>query len=173
MNERRAAQSDNAFLKPGTIEFDGSGGVDCTIRNISPDGATLDVASPIGIPHEITLNIASSHEMSELSYRLAQGKTDRRGLRPLERAEEFHDRPNKNSLFQVQQVFQREGTTTHGNGYQVQCPHCMNLITFDSSSEDPNIRRPLKAARDFRIAAEEAITLARMAAQGPKRDPVY
>jgi hypothetical protein len=59
------------------------------------------------------------------------------------------------------------------NGYQVQCPHCMNLITFDSSSEDPNIRRPLKAARDFRIAAEEAIVLARMAAQAPKRDPVF
>jgi DNA-directed RNA polymerase subunit RPC12/RpoP len=58
------------------------------------------------------------------------------------------------------------------NGYQVQCPNCMNLITFDSSSEDPNIRRPLKAARDFRIAAEEAIVLARMAAQAPKRDPV-
>ena len=59
------------------------------------------------------------------------------------------------------------------NGYQVQCPHCMKLITFDSSSEDPNIRRPLKAARDFRIAAEEAIVLARMANQAPKRDPVY
>jgi DNA-directed RNA polymerase subunit RPC12/RpoP len=58
------------------------------------------------------------------------------------------------------------------NGYQVQCPNCMKLITFDSSSEDPNIRRPLKAARDFRIAAEEAIVLARMAAQAPKRDPV-
>jgi DNA-directed RNA polymerase subunit RPC12/RpoP len=58
-------------------------------------------------------------------------------------------------------------------GYQVQCPHCMKLITFDSSSEDPNIRRPLKAARDFRRAAEDAIVLARMAAQEPKRDPVY
>jgi DNA-directed RNA polymerase subunit RPC12/RpoP len=58
-------------------------------------------------------------------------------------------------------------------GYQVQCPHCMKLITFDSSSEDPNIRRPLKAARDFRIAAEDAIVLARMAAQGQKRDPVF
>jgi hypothetical protein len=58
-------------------------------------------------------------------------------------------------------------------GYQVQCPHCMKLITFDSSSEDPNIRRPLKAARDLRIAAEEAIVLARMAAQAPKRDPVF
>jgi DNA-directed RNA polymerase subunit RPC12/RpoP len=58
-------------------------------------------------------------------------------------------------------------------GYQVQCPHCMRLITFDSSSEDPNIRRPLKAARDFRIAAEDAIVQARMAAQGQKRDPVF
>jgi DNA-directed RNA polymerase subunit RPC12/RpoP len=58
------------------------------------------------------------------------------------------------------------------NGYQVQCPNCMKLITFDSSSEDPNIRRPLKAARDFRIAVEEAIVLARMATQAPKRDPV-
>lgn len=49
------------------------------------------------------------------------------------------------------------------NGYQMQCPHCMKLITFDSGSEDPNIRRPLKAARDFRFAAEEALVLARQA----------
>jgi hypothetical protein len=49
----------------------------------------------------------------------------------------------------------------------------MKLITFDTSSEDPNIRRPMKAARDFRIAAEVAIVEARMAAQAPKRDPVY
>ena len=58
-------------------------------------------------------------------------------------------------------------------GYQTQCPNCMRLITFDSSSEDPNVRRPLKAARDFRIAAEEALVLTRMAAQSPKRGPVY
>ena len=58
------------------------------------------------------------------------------------------------------------------DGYQMQCPQCMKLITFDSSSEDANIRRPLKAARDFRIAAEEAIVLARMAAQALKRDPI-
>ena len=55
-------------------------------------------------------------------------------------------------------------------GHQMQCPHCMRLITFDSSSEDPNIRRPLKAARDFRIAAETAVVLAGMAAQAAKRD---
>jgi hypothetical protein len=49
----------------------------------------------------------------------------------------------------------------------------MKLITFDSSSEDANIRRPLKAARDFRIAAETAVVLASMAAQAPKRDPQF
>lgn len=59
------------------------------------------------------------------------------------------------------------------NGYQMQCPHCMKLITFDSGSEDPNIRRPLKAARDFRIAAETAMVMARMAAEAPKREPVF
>ena len=60
MNERRATKRQRVF-KAGTVEFDG-GGVDCTIRNISPDGATLNVASPIGIPHEIKLNIPSNHE---------------------------------------------------------------------------------------------------------------
>jgi DNA-directed RNA polymerase subunit RPC12/RpoP len=59
------------------------------------------------------------------------------------------------------------------DGYQMQCPHCMKLITFDSSSEDANIRRPLKAARDFRIAAETAIVLAGMAAQAAKRDSQF
>jgi hypothetical protein len=49
----------------------------------------------------------------------------------------------------------------------------MKLITFDSSSEDPNIRRPLRDARDIRFKAEEALVLARMAAQAPKRDQVF
>lgn len=59
------------------------------------------------------------------------------------------------------------------NSFQVQCPNCMTLITFDSSSEDPNIRRPLKQARDIRYAAETALVMARMAAQEPKRDAGY
>jgi len=58
-------------------------------------------------------------------------------------------------------------------GYQTQCTHCMKLITFDTGSEDPNIRRPLKEAREYRFKVEEALVLARMAAQAPKRDPVY
>ena len=59
------------------------------------------------------------------------------------------------------------------SGYQTQCTHCMRLITFDSSSEDPNIRRPLRDARDIRFKAEEALVLSRMAAQAPKRDQVF
>jgi hypothetical protein len=57
------------------------------------------------------------------------------------------------------------------NGYERQCPHCMRLIIFDNSSEDLNIRRPLKMARELRIAAETALVQARIASQTPSRDP--
>jgi hypothetical protein len=49
----------------------------------------------------------------------------------------------------------------------------MRLITFDSGSEDPNVRRPLKEARAYRLAAEEALVMARMAAQAPKRESAF
>jgi len=55
MQERRAKQRQRVF-KAGTIEFGGSA-IDCTIRNVSSAGAALDVASPAGIPHEVTLNM--------------------------------------------------------------------------------------------------------------------
>lgn len=44
------------FSRAGSIEFDGAN-VDCTIRNLAPAGAALDVVCPVVIPHEITLNI--------------------------------------------------------------------------------------------------------------------
>jgi hypothetical protein len=43
-----------------TIAFDG-GEVSCTIRNISPIGAALDVSSAVSVPHEITLLMANGH----------------------------------------------------------------------------------------------------------------
>jgi hypothetical protein len=43
-------------FKAGTIEFGGAS-VDCTIRNMSVAGAALDVTAPVGIPHEVMLNI--------------------------------------------------------------------------------------------------------------------
>ena len=57
MLERRATARQRVF-KAGSIEFDGAS-VDCTIRNLSPAGAALDVVSPVGIPHEVTLNIVT------------------------------------------------------------------------------------------------------------------
>jgi PilZ domain len=49
---RRALR--HRVLKTGTIEF-GGGAIDCTVRNVSASGASLDVASPIGIPERFTL----------------------------------------------------------------------------------------------------------------------
>jgi hypothetical protein len=42
------------------------------------------------------------------------------------------------------------------DGYQMQCPHCCKLLTFDSSSGDNNIRRALKSAKDVRNLIEQA-----------------
>ena len=55
MDDRRS-EPRTRTLKAGTIEFDGAG-IDCIVRNISAAGAFLEVASPVGIPHEITLNV--------------------------------------------------------------------------------------------------------------------
>ncbi len=51
------------------------------------------------------------------------------------------------------QVF-RERAQKLRNGFQTNCQHCNRLITFDSSSEDRNIRRALLSARDVRMALE-------------------
>ena len=51
------------------------------------------------------------------------------------------------------QVF-RERAHRVRNGLQANCAHCNRLITFDSSSEDRNIRKALLSARDVRLAVE-------------------
>jgi hypothetical protein len=56
--DRRSKPRLHVF-RAGTIEFDGAG-IDCTLRNISAGGAALEVASPLGIPHEITLSVPTS-----------------------------------------------------------------------------------------------------------------
>jgi len=48
----------------------------------------------------------------------------------------------------------RERAQRVRNGFQKQCPHCLKLITFDSSSDDNNIRRALTASRELRQPAE-------------------
>jgi DNA-directed RNA polymerase subunit RPC12/RpoP len=42
------------------------------------------------------------------------------------------------------------------DGFQMQCPHCLKLLTFDGSSDDNNIRRALKSAKELRAALEAA-----------------
>lgn len=49
----------------------------------------------------------------------------------------------------------RERAERIRNGFQKQCPNCLKLITFDSSSEDTNIRRALKLAREHRQAVAD------------------
>ena len=51
------------------------------------------------------------------------------------------------------QVF-RERAQKIRNGFQTNCLHCNRLITFDTSSEDKNIHRALKSAKEVRMALE-------------------
>lgn len=58
MDNRRSEPRLRIF-KGGTIEFGGAS-IDCTVRNVTAAGAALEVASPVGIPHEITLSVPTS-----------------------------------------------------------------------------------------------------------------
>jgi hypothetical protein len=51
------------------------------------------------------------------------------------------------------QVF-RERANNIRNGFQTNCQHCNRLITFDTSSEDNNIRRALMSAKEVRMVLE-------------------
>ena len=60
MEDRRSVQR-HRTLKAGTISFNRAGGVDCRVRNLSPSGACLEVASQIGIPDEFVLVVETDH----------------------------------------------------------------------------------------------------------------
>jgi PilZ domain len=60
MIEKRAVPR-HRVLKGGTLAFSGGGGVDCTVRNISPNGARVDIANPVGLPEAFTLVIETDH----------------------------------------------------------------------------------------------------------------
>ena len=57
MSEHRKVQR-HRVLKAGTISVNRTGGIDCTIRNLSDEKACLDVASPLGIPEDFLLMAA-------------------------------------------------------------------------------------------------------------------
>ena len=60
MEERRKVQR-HRVLKAGSIGFNRAAGIDCRVRNLSPAGACLDVASQVGIPDDFVLVIESDH----------------------------------------------------------------------------------------------------------------
>jgi hypothetical protein len=59
-SDRRRAQR-HRTLKAGHIAFNRAGTIDCRVRNMSAQGACLEVQSQAGIPDEFTLLIAYDH----------------------------------------------------------------------------------------------------------------
>lgn len=59
MIEKRSEPRRRVF-KGGLISFGGAG-IDCTVRNLSQNGAALDVASIAGIPKSFKLAIEADH----------------------------------------------------------------------------------------------------------------
>jgi hypothetical protein len=58
MDERRKVAR-HRTLKAGHIMFNRAAGIDCRVRNLSPEGACLEVASQVGIPNDFTLVVDS------------------------------------------------------------------------------------------------------------------
>jgi hypothetical protein len=60
MDEKRKVQR-HRTLKAGSIAFNCAGTIDCRVRNMSPAGACLEVASQIGIPDRFVLVVVADH----------------------------------------------------------------------------------------------------------------
>lgn len=60
MEERRKVPR-HRTLKAGSIAFNRAGSIDCRVRNLSPAGACLEVASQVGIPDDFVLVIEHDH----------------------------------------------------------------------------------------------------------------
>lgn len=55
-------------LKAATISF-GGGAISCAVRNLSDGGASLEVASPVGIPESIVLELDSGCRRCRVIWR--------------------------------------------------------------------------------------------------------
>jgi len=49
------------------------------------------------------------------------------------------------------------------DGYQLNCEHCVRLITFTRDAEDPFMRRAMRAAQELRLAVEAKVIADRQA----------
>ena len=61
MEQERRKVARHRTLKAGRISFNRAGGIDCRVRNLSPAGACLEVASQAGIPEDFVLVVESDH----------------------------------------------------------------------------------------------------------------
>ncbi len=75
--ERRGDQR-RRVLKKGSIEFSSSA-IDCSIRNLSDQGAMLEVESQVGIPREFTLVVPT--DAIRRNSRVAWIKEKRMGVK--------------------------------------------------------------------------------------------
>ena len=62
MSERRSLQRGRTLLGGKIVFNTGRSVIDCTVRNLSEEGACVDVASPIGLPDHVHLLIAGDAE---------------------------------------------------------------------------------------------------------------
>ncbi len=60
MDEKRKVLR-HRTLKAGIINFNRAASIDCRVRNLSPSGACLEVASQAGIPDDFVLVVESDH----------------------------------------------------------------------------------------------------------------
>ena len=58
MEEKRSIPR-HRTLKAGSINFNRAAMIDCRVRNMSPIGACLEVASQVGIPEHFVLMVAN------------------------------------------------------------------------------------------------------------------
>ena len=92
MEERRKVQRGRT-LKAGSISFNGAGGIDCRVRNMSPVGACLEVSSQVGIPKRFRSRGRLRQVQAGVPRRLAFGHAPwRRISRRLERRKSTVDR---------------------------------------------------------------------------------
>ena len=61
MDEDRRRSLRHRALKAAHIMLTSAARIDCRVRNLSPAGACLEVASQVGIPDDFVLMIESDH----------------------------------------------------------------------------------------------------------------
>lgn len=68
MDDEHRTTTRHRVLKGGRIQF-GGGSIDCTVRNVSENGAALDVTSPLGIPTEFVLETDGDRRACRVIWR--------------------------------------------------------------------------------------------------------